>query len=84
MLEKLATHNVEDVSQLISLADKSARAVERWTWYSRSAQGTAAAGSSDQGRKRRLGRRVANQKARVVMLLLLLLLTTLGNTQVMA
>jgi hypothetical protein len=82
MLEKLATHNVEDVSQLISLADKSARAVERWTWYSRSAQGTAAAGSSDQGRKRRLGRRVANQKARAI--LLLLLLTTLGNMQVVA
>jgi hypothetical protein len=30
MLEKLATHDVEDVLELFSLADKCARATEGW------------------------------------------------------
>jgi hypothetical protein len=34
MLEKLATHNVKDVSELFSLADKCARAVGGRAWHS--------------------------------------------------
>jgi hypothetical protein len=34
MLKKLATHNVKDVSELFSLVDKCARAVEEHAWHS--------------------------------------------------
>jgi hypothetical protein len=34
MLEKLATHDIQDVSALFSLADKCARAAERRAWHS--------------------------------------------------
>jgi hypothetical protein len=34
MLEKLATHNIQDVSALFSLADKCAKAVEGRAWHS--------------------------------------------------
>jgi hypothetical protein len=34
MLEKLATHDVETVSTLFSLADKCARAAEGRAWHS--------------------------------------------------
>jgi hypothetical protein len=34
MLEKLATHDVQDVSMLFSLADKCAKATEGRTWHS--------------------------------------------------
>jgi hypothetical protein len=34
MLEKLATHEVKDVFELFSLADKSARATEGRAWHS--------------------------------------------------
>jgi hypothetical protein len=37
MLEKLATHDVQDVSELFSLADKCARAAERRVWHSQHA-----------------------------------------------
>jgi hypothetical protein len=37
MLEKLATHDVQDVSELFSLADKCARAAERCAWHSQPA-----------------------------------------------
>jgi hypothetical protein len=34
MLEKLATHDVQDVSELFSLEDKYARTVEGRAWHS--------------------------------------------------
>jgi hypothetical protein len=34
MLKKLATHDVQDVSELFSLADKCARAAEGCAWHS--------------------------------------------------
>jgi hypothetical protein len=34
MLEKLATHDVDDVTTLLALADKCARAVEGRAWHS--------------------------------------------------
>jgi hypothetical protein len=34
MLEKLTTHDVQDVSTLFSLADKCARAAEGYVWHS--------------------------------------------------
>jgi hypothetical protein len=34
MLEKLATHDVETVTTLFALADKSVRAVEGRAWHS--------------------------------------------------
>jgi hypothetical protein len=34
MLEKLATHNIQDVSTLFNLADKCARATEGHAWHS--------------------------------------------------
>jgi hypothetical protein len=49
ILEKLATYEVEDVSQLSDLIDKYARAAEGWTWHTRSepnAQGRHATSSS--------------------------------------
>jgi hypothetical protein len=38
MLEKLATHDIQDVSALFSLADKCAKAVEGRAWHSPAAQ----------------------------------------------
>jgi hypothetical protein len=38
MLAKLATHNIQDVSALFSLAEKCARAVEGHAWHSLAAQ----------------------------------------------
>jgi hypothetical protein len=38
MLEKLATHDVQDVSALFSLADKCAKATEGCSWHSPAAQ----------------------------------------------
>jgi hypothetical protein len=34
MLEKLATHDIEDVSALFNLADKCAKAAEGHSWHS--------------------------------------------------
>jgi hypothetical protein len=34
MLEKLATHDVQDISELFSLADKCARVMEGHNWHS--------------------------------------------------
>jgi hypothetical protein len=34
MFEKLATHDVQDISELFSLADKCARAAEGHAWHS--------------------------------------------------
>jgi hypothetical protein len=33
MLEKLTTHNIQDVAELFSLADKCARAAEGYAWH---------------------------------------------------
>ena len=46
MLEKLATHEVESVTTLFSLADKCARAAEGRTWHSAPQDGDAKAGGS--------------------------------------
>ena len=46
MLEKLATHEVESVTTLFSLADKCARAAERRAWHSAPQDGDAKAGGS--------------------------------------
>jgi hypothetical protein len=63
MLEKLATHNVQDVSALFSLADKCARAIEGRAWHSPAAPGskeaskpnasTSAQGVSGRGKKKK-------------------------------
>jgi hypothetical protein len=44
MLEKLATHDVQDVSELFSLANKCARATEGRAWHS---QPTSKVGKAD-------------------------------------
>ena len=46
MLEKLATHEVESVTMLFSLADKCARAAEGRAWHSAPQDGDAKAGGS--------------------------------------
>jgi len=46
MLEKLATHEVESVTTLFSLADKCARAAEGRAWHSAPQDGVAEAGGS--------------------------------------
>jgi hypothetical protein len=47
MLEKLATHEVESVTTLFSLADKCARAAEGRAWHSVPQDGADQAGGSD-------------------------------------
>jgi hypothetical protein len=47
MLEKLATHDVETVSTLFTLADKCARAAEGHAWHSAPQTGVAQMGGSD-------------------------------------
>jgi hypothetical protein len=44
MLEKLATHDVQDISELFSLANKCARATEGRAWHS---QPTSKVGKAD-------------------------------------
>ena len=46
MLEKLATHEVESVTTLFSLADKCARAAEGRAWHSAPQDGDTKAGGS--------------------------------------
>jgi hypothetical protein len=46
MLEKLATHDVETVTTLFSLADKCARAAEGRAWHSAPQTGVAQTGGS--------------------------------------
>ena len=46
MLEKLATHDVESVTTLFSLADKCARAAEGRAWHSTPQDGAAQEGST--------------------------------------
>ena len=46
MLEKLATHEVENITTLFSLADKCARAAEGRAWHSAPQDGDAKAGGS--------------------------------------
>ena len=46
MLEKLATHDVETVSTLFTLADKCARAAEGRAWHSAPRTGVAQTGGS--------------------------------------
>jgi hypothetical protein len=56
MLEKLATHDIEDVSRLFSLTHKCARAAEgqsRHSCFEPKAQEGDAAGSSGQGQKKK-------------------------------
>jgi hypothetical protein len=40
MLEKLATHDIQDVSALFSLADKCVKAIEGRAWHSPAPQAT--------------------------------------------
>jgi hypothetical protein len=47
MLEKLATHDVETVSTLFTLADKCARATEGRAWHSAPQTGVTQTGGSD-------------------------------------
>jgi hypothetical protein len=63
MLEKLATHNIQDVSALFSLADKCSRAAEGRVWHSPAAPaskeaskpnaGTSAQGVGGKGKKKK-------------------------------
>ena len=46
MLEKLATHDMETVSTLFTLADKCARAAEGRAWHSAPQTGAAHTGGS--------------------------------------
>jgi hypothetical protein len=62
MLEKLTTHDIQDVSALFSLADKCARATEGRSWHSPAASvvkvesksnaGTQAEGSGNNNKKK--------------------------------
>jgi hypothetical protein len=60
MLEKLATHDVETVPTLFTLADKCARAAEIRAWHSAPQTGTTQTGGSGliprDGRKKKKGR----------------------------
>jgi hypothetical protein len=60
MLEKLATHDVETVPTLFTLADKCARAAEGRAWHSTPQTGTTQTGGSGaitrDGRKKKKGR----------------------------
>jgi hypothetical protein len=60
MLEKLATHDVETVSTLFTLADKCARATEGRAWHSSPQTGVAQTGGSGvvprDGKKKKKGR----------------------------
>jgi hypothetical protein len=47
MLEKLATHDVQDVSELFSLADKCARAAKGRAWHSQPASEVGKAGKPE-------------------------------------
>jgi hypothetical protein len=47
MLEKLATHDVYDVSELFSLADKCARALKGHAWHSQPAPEAGKTGKPD-------------------------------------
>jgi hypothetical protein len=47
MLEKLATHDVDNVTTLLALADKSARATEGHAWHSAPQAGVTQVGGSD-------------------------------------
>jgi hypothetical protein len=49
MLEMLATHDVQDVSELFSLADKYARAAEGLVWHSQPAPEAEKANKPDAG-----------------------------------
>jgi hypothetical protein len=49
ILKKLATHDVQDVSKLFSLADKCATAAEGCDYYSQSAPEAGKAGKFDAG-----------------------------------
>jgi hypothetical protein len=49
MLEKLATHDIQDVSALFSLADKCARAVEGRAWHSLAAPASKEASKPNAG-----------------------------------
>jgi hypothetical protein len=65
MLEKLATHDVQDVSTLFSLVDKCAKAAEGRAWHSPAAQvakgeskpsaGAQAQGGSNGNKKKKAG-----------------------------
>jgi hypothetical protein len=52
MLEKLATHDIQDVSTLFSLVDKCAKAAEGRPWHSPVAQ---AAKGGEQAQRRDTG-----------------------------
>jgi hypothetical protein len=56
--EKLATHDVQDVSTLFSLADKCARAAEGRAWHSLGCPGIQ---RSEQAQRRHLGTRCRRQ-----------------------
>jgi hypothetical protein len=47
MLEKLATHDVQDVSELFSLVDKCARATKGRAWHSQPSPEAGKAGKPD-------------------------------------
>jgi hypothetical protein len=47
ILEKLATHDVQDVSELFSLTDKCVRVAEGHTWHSQPAPNAGKAGKPD-------------------------------------
>jgi hypothetical protein len=49
MLEKLATHDIQDVSALFSLADKCARAAEGRAWHSPAAPASKEASKPNAG-----------------------------------
>ena len=67
MLEKLATHEVESVTTLFSLADKCARAAEGRAWHSAPQDGDAKAGgpaatAQDSGKKKKNKNRGATSR----------------------
>jgi hypothetical protein len=72
MLEKLATHDVQDISELFSMADKCARATEGHAWHSQPAPEAgktnktdvdAAAQSNDKNKKKKKKKVGSNNKS---------------------
>jgi hypothetical protein len=69
MLEKLATHDVDDVTTLFALADKCARAAEGRAWHSVPQAEVTKVGSSDVvtqggGRKKKRNKNHGHEKPR--------------------